>query len=439
MTLFYITNILFWVTFIIGIIFFVIYGLEWIHFFNSRKNINSLNNYTPKKTRNFALIIPARNESVTLSKLINSMQEQKYDGKIDIYLVADNCTDNRMTYNIGISKGVTVLERFNDIQKGGNFAIQHALRYIRDNNLLDNYDCFCSFDADNLLDKNWVFEVNKAFDFYGSEVVTTYRNSKNYADNWISSAYSIQFIKESSVINKSRNYKRYSAYVNGTGFSFTKKILEQTNWWDFNSLSHDIEFTQWLLLNNVNCAYSENAIFYDEQPIRFKDSWKQRMRWCVGFKQVWNIYKNRLNTALVKKNINKPSLITNYIMISPAIYTLIINISFYLITSISMVLMYFINYTLDPVTYVDYNLFGLILYILLTPFVIIITIYLNLFVQAIIIVKRNWKRINAKKSKKIISIFTYPLFMLSYIPISFIALFKKTYSTTPIQRKENQD
>ncbi|SOO22112.1 hypothetical protein XFF6991_4909 [Xanthomonas phaseoli pv. phaseoli] len=53
-----------------------------------------------------------------------------------------------------LKKGITVLERFHNTLKGGNFAIITDERYIRDNNLLDKYDCFCNFDADNLLDEN---------------------------------------------------------------------------------------------------------------------------------------------------------------------------------------------------------------------------------------------------------------------------------------------
>ena len=40
------------------------------------------------------------------------------------------------------------------------------------------------FDADNLLDKNYVLEVNKAFD-NGSKIITSYRNSKNFNTNWV--------------------------------------------------------------------------------------------------------------------------------------------------------------------------------------------------------------------------------------------------------------
>lgn len=431
------TSFFFWFTLAWGLLFFLLYLGEWRYIFLSFKRMKNLNDYKPKKNRRFAIVIPARNESITVGVLIDSIKNQKYEGKIDIYLVADNCTDNRDTYNIGLKKGVTVLERFNNVQKGGNFAIQHALRYIRDNNLLDNYDCFCSFDADNVLDENWVSQVNKTYDYYNSDVVTSYRNSKNYADNWISSAYSIQFIKESDLINKGRHFSNHSTFVNGTGFSFTKKILEETNWWDFNSLSHDIEFTQWLLVNNKKCNYSEKSIFYDEQPIKFKDSWKQRMRWTGGFNQVWSLYRRKLLKSFGDKNVKKYPLYINFSIIFPVIYTFLINIILYVITSSLYIASYELNYKTNPILYFDHNFQQMIYYIVFTPVSILGTIILNFLIQGIIIVSKNKNKINATKLQRIWSVITYPFFMITYIPISIGAIFKRSFSTKPIARKTN--
>lgn len=431
-----ITKIFFWITFSVGLCFFILYSFDWLNFFNSLRKKQNLSNYSPKKLRSFAIVIPARDESNVVKDLITSIQKQKYDGLIDIYLVADNCTDNRATYNIGKQLGVNVLERFNNINRGGNFAIQHALRYIRDNNLLDKYDCYCSFDADNLLDENWVSEVNKTYDYYECNVVTSYRNSINFKDNWISSSYAIQFIKESDINNKSRSLFNAPQYINGTGFSFTREILQQTNFWDFNSLSHDIEFSQWLLINNIKTNYAENAIFYDEQPIVYKDSIKQRTRWSVGFNQVFKMYGGSVFCSLFKPKRSKFSAYSNYLMIFPAIITFLTNILLYLITS-GLYLASFLlikNNGLEHV-YSEFNLANTLIYILTTPLIILFTIWINLFLQGIFVVVKNKKRIKANKWQKFISILAYPTFMLTYIPISLKALFIKKFSTKPIQRK----
>ena len=43
----------------------------------------------------YAVIIAARNEELVIGQLIKSIKNQKYPEKlIDIFVVADNCTDN---------------------------------------------------------------------------------------------------------------------------------------------------------------------------------------------------------------------------------------------------------------------------------------------------------------------------------------------------------
>ena len=37
----------------------------------------------------------------------------------------------------------------------------------------------------------------------------------------------------------------------------------------------------------------------------------------------------------------------------------------------------------------------------------------------------EWKQIHAPAYKKIVYVFTFPMFMITYIPISIVALFKK--------------
>ncbi|WP_318023762.1 glycosyltransferase family 2 protein [Mycoplasmopsis bovigenitalium] len=212
--------------------------------------------------------------------------------------------------------------------------------------------------------------------------------------------------------------------------------MQQTNFWDFNSLSHDIEFSQWLLINDIKTNYAENAIFYDEQPIVYKDSIKQRTRWSVGFNQVFKMYGGSVFCSLFKPKRSKFSAYSNYLMIFPAVITFLTNILLYLITS-SLYLASFLLIKKNGLEHVysEFNIVSTLIYILSTPLIILFTIWINLFLQGIFVVVKNKKRIKANKWQKFISILAYPTFMLTYIPISLKALFIKKFSTKPIQRK----
>lgn len=47
-------------------------------------------------------------------------------------------------------------------------------------------------------------------------------------------------------------------------------------------------------------GWARDAIVYDEQPVRFKQSWTQRSRWTVGHMQCLKEYTKPLAEAVVK-------------------------------------------------------------------------------------------------------------------------------------------
>ena len=63
------------------------------------------------------------------------------------------------------------------------------------------FDGYFVFDADNVLEESYIAEMNRTFSD-GYEVVTSYRNSKNYGDNWISAGYALWFLRESQFLNR---------------------------------------------------------------------------------------------------------------------------------------------------------------------------------------------------------------------------------------------
>ena len=71
-----------------------------------------------------------------------------------------------------------------------------------------------SFSADNILENNFITEINKTYSA-GYDVVTSYRDSKNYGDNWVSAGYSLQFMREAKYLNNPRMLLGTSCAVSG--------------------------------------------------------------------------------------------------------------------------------------------------------------------------------------------------------------------------------
>ena len=149
---------------------------------------------TPKDLHKFAVVIAARNESAVIGQLINSIKKQKYPAElVDIYVVADNCTDN--TAEVARQAGAQVYVRNNRQMVGKGYALDFIFKILQRTNDKTQYEGYFVFDADNLLDENYIAEMNKVFDA-GYRVVTSYRNSKNYDTNWLSAGYSLWFLRE---------------------------------------------------------------------------------------------------------------------------------------------------------------------------------------------------------------------------------------------------
>lgn len=68
----------------------------------------------------YGVLIAARNEEAVIANLIGSIKAQTYDENlVDIFVVADNCTDQTAT--IARDAGATVYERFNKVQVGKGY------------------------------------------------------------------------------------------------------------------------------------------------------------------------------------------------------------------------------------------------------------------------------------------------------------------------------
>ena len=174
--------------------------------------------FTAQKLCRYAVLIAARNESAVIAQLLESIRGQNYpQDLVHIYVVADNCTDN--TAQIAAACGARVFQRQNKLQVGKGFALRFLLQKIQEEYPQERYDGYFVFDADNLLDPRYITEMNKVFSS-GNRVVTSYRNTKNYGDNWITAGYGLWFLRESEYLNRPRDYLGTSCAVSGTGFLF---------------------------------------------------------------------------------------------------------------------------------------------------------------------------------------------------------------------------
>ena len=216
------------------------------------------------------------------------------NNNIDIYVIADNCTDN--TVKIAKEAGAIVLERKEDDPKKRTkgAALQWFLKQKIEENA--DYDALFVFDADNIVDKNFIKNMNKKL-CQGEEVVQGYIDIKNPTDNWITAGYAIFYWTMNRMYHLARYNLGLSPLINGTGFMVRFDVVKP-NGWETQTLTEDIEFSLKQIIQGRKLGWATDAIVYDEQPTSFKQSWSQRSRWTVGHMQCLKTYTGQLYKAV---------------------------------------------------------------------------------------------------------------------------------------------
>ena len=206
-----------------------------------------------------------------------------------------------------------------------------------------------------------------------------------------------------------------SCAISGTGFLISTALVKEFNNWEFFTLTEDIQCSTEYALTGRKVGYCGTAELYDEQPETFRQSWRQRERWAKGFYQVFG----RSGGKLIKGAFTNFSCWDILTTIFPA---LIITMSMLIVLPVCSIVALCIH---------DYANAWFALKSLLLNFGYL---YIIMFVIALLVLITEWKKIKTPGYKKIFYLFTFPLFMFTYVPISIAALFKKV-EWKPIEHK----
>ncbi len=377
----------------------------------------------PADLNKFAIMICARNEGMVIGDLLDSLKNQTYPAEyMTVFVMADNCTDN--TADVARERGAVVYERFEKDKVGKGYALE-VLRHHIAEDYPEGFDAYFVFDADNILRKNYIEEMNKTF-CEGNEIVTSYRNSKNLGNTWVSAGSGWWFLRESRYLQYPRFLLGTSGTASGTGFMFSRKVSDEIGDWPFHLLTEDVEFSADQILKGRKIAMCMNAELFDEQPLKFKQCWTQRIRWGKGYLQVLRVYGWRLLKGALKGSFSCFDIVMN---IAPA----------FILTIISVVLG--LTLAVWGAIIGDNILIGI-----QSLAELLLNAYLMLFALSLITTITEWSHIHMKTWKKILYTFTFPFFMFTYVPIALVSLFghvtwkpiEHTVTVDQMKKTENQ-
>jgi cellulose synthase/poly-beta-1,6-N-acetylglucosamine synthase-like glycosyltransferase len=344
--------------------------------------------FAPQKT--FCVIVAAHNEAQVIEPLVQNLKMLDYPKNLyDIYVVADNCDDN--TAEIAKKAGANVCVRQTVGERGKGYAMEWMFRKIF--TFERKYDAVAIFDADNLVDKNFLKEMNNQL-CKGNRVIQGYLGAKNPYDSWVAGTFAIAFWFINYTYHLAKTNIGLSSVLGGTGMVISTDILKEYGW-GATCLTEDMEFTMKLLVNGIKTTWAHQAIIYDEKPLTFMQSWHQRKRWAQGQFDVGERYIPHLLKEGFKKRDIK---ILDGCMHLIQPYFLLLSTVFVIISYIQLMFPPF--YT---------NIYSLM------PSEIMTIIMVGQYALPIIVLLKV-----GVKPKAWFYLILYPLFIYSWIPITFL-------------------
>lgn len=384
-------------------LYFVVLG---VFAFRRRSATRSI---APQQAKHrLAVIIPARNESAVIDGLVKSLLEQAYPRELfDIYVAPNNCTDD--TQARAIRAGARIIPIADSPRTKGD-VLRQAFPYLL---AMQSYDAFVVFDADNLVQGNFLQRMNDAL-CAGFEVAQGCRDSKNPLDSWVTGVSSIYFWIINSFMNRSRMNTYLSATINGTGFMIKSSMLQQYGY-DMHTISEDMELTITCALRKKRIAYVEDAVFYDEQPCDFLTSQRQRRRWVAGAYQCLFAYHRRLLRGVIR---DRSMACLDMLMVTLAPLTQIV----YFVMSAIVTIYYFASVDIVSYTRLFFSYYD------------IASVALTYLVQVAIALV-GVMLAGKKALPYTVSALMFPFFILSWLPLNIVCLFSRNITWEPIAHR----
>lgn len=387
--------------------------------------ISKRNNNLPKSKKNghdFCILIPARYESLVIEDLLKSIKRQTFKINMkDVYVIVESKEDPTVDICKKYSATVVIRKHLNLQRKG--YALDEAVKYILNKD--KHYDAYFIFDADNVLDKNYFKNMIPVFD-KGYDLASGYRNCKNGNKSVVAAASALTFSLVNTVFNNKKNKETRNITFSGTGFYIRGYLIDKWGGYPFHSLTEDYELSSYATLNNLTTYYNTSSVFYDEQPLKFRNTINQRIRWIRGYFDVRKMYTKKIFKSISKNNANNGSKIDESVGILPYIL-MVLGLVIWLLS-----LVYFTTYNIliKNEVWKTYTL-ELGIYLLI--------VFLVLFIMTFVIILLEGTKIDLSLKMKLKVLFYNPFFMISYLPCAIKALTSKEIKWTRVEHGIKKD
>lgn len=225
---------------------------------------------TPKRFRKAAVLIPGYKEDAVIVEVAKAALQQKYPKEFfDVVIIADSFQQETL-HNLKALPIKLIEVSFDKSTKSK--ALNKAMEQLP-----DAYDIAVVLDADNIMEAEFLYKINTAFD-NGFMAVQGHRTAKNINNSWaVLDAVSEEI--NNNIFRKGHRVLGLSSAIIGSGmafdYSFFKSMMSTAT--AVGGFDKEIELK--MLKQGIKIGYLNNALVYDEKIQQSEVFSNQRRRW----------------------------------------------------------------------------------------------------------------------------------------------------------------
>jgi cellulose synthase/poly-beta-1,6-N-acetylglucosamine synthase-like glycosyltransferase len=288
--------------FITAILFF--YGgslLTFVLKYGRKKKLNKQNFSDFKGSVD--ILIPCHNEGEEVLETLQSLSQQFFLGKKNVYLLVDNLSDTSISFIQNTYQWekdqILVLENNTFVfvvlvgMKGKREKLNYILPRVES-------DYIALLDADHLASRSWISNSlamleNTSDDVCGVQSKREPKSLKNFFQIWDSAQNHIG----NELLNISLNNAHQSVFFTGTTAVFKRCTFDEQSIPD--SITEDTYLSYDVMIQNKKILYNENTGSYESVSPTLGDYMARRRRWSNGHNQsfidhIRNFLSNKKST-----------------------------------------------------------------------------------------------------------------------------------------------
>ena len=229
-----------------------------------------------KKRHRIAILIPVYRDDAVILQSVDYVRQQRYPtDHYRVFVIADTLQADTMA-RLRAMRAEVIEVDFNDRTKAKSVAqgLQHIARD-------GNYGLTVILDADNVMDKNFLRHINRAY-AAGHSAIQGQRTAKNH-DTPLAVLDGLSEALNNVIFRKGYQALGLAVPVIGSGMAFDTKLLTSAfQRIDLTSKGEDRELQLEIIRRRHNIRYLEEAVVYDEKVATDQAFGHQRKRWIAN-------------------------------------------------------------------------------------------------------------------------------------------------------------